>query len=245
MKLIQLSDCHLLADPEAKLKRVKPFHTLAKVCEAIQHKHADASALLLTGDLSQDGSLESYSHLANLLRYLAIPAFALPGNHDNWATLQQITVDWLHFEKSIMLNDWQILMLDSTVENQVAGKINNTELAWLKTQTIHPGAPSQLVALHHQPIPANSQWLNAIGVQNAGALWHCLKKAKQVKITIHGHIHQCNHQLLQHIDCYATPSTWRQFKPSQLHHGMDFLPPAYRVLQLAADSSHSSWVEFV
>ena len=70
--------------------------------------------LLLTGDLSQDETPESYQRLVSLIAPLGIPAYWIPGNHDNIPVMAEIlNQPPLSPEKSWMLGNWQFLLLSS------------------------------------------------------------------------------------------------------------------------------------
>lgn len=58
---MQISDCHLLADIDAIYQGVRPGRYLQQALDSIRQHLPDA--LLLTGDVSQDHSTESYQLL--------------------------------------------------------------------------------------------------------------------------------------------------------------------------------------
>lgn len=51
------------------------------------HRHVDAEACLVTGDLTDAGSDTTYRDLAGLPARLPMPVHLLPGNHDDRAAL--------------------------------------------------------------------------------------------------------------------------------------------------------------
>ena len=245
LKLIQITDCHLQPNPELKLKKVNPLQTLTCVVKNIQRRHRDANALLLTGDISHDGSVASYQLLADLLQTQTIPAYLIPGNHDQMSNLRTMQSKTIHVEFEFISDYWQLIMLDSTIEGKASGSISAEEMQRLTIALSKPKAPMQLIALHHQPLDSGFGWLDNIGTDNGDALLKELRGFPNAKIIIHGHTHQARHYQWQHLDCYSTPSSWRQFTAQSELKLMDTLPPAYRVLALAADGKHRSWVEFV
>lgn len=251
IKIIQFSDCHLLADKTATFKVVNPYHALSRVCTHITHKHSDALAILMTGDLSQDGSTASYHHLIQLTQAVGIPAYALPGNHDNWSAMQQMESKGLQLEKKLQLGNWEILLLYSAVNGHIGGHLTDAEQSWLDKELCAPSESTQLIATHHEAIAPrpdlllDQDWLNAIGINNPSSLINSLSRPHRVKLLLHGHVHQARHHRWDSIDCYATPSTWRQFSPKHSKPRLTFLPPAYRVIELGRDGHHRSWVEFV
>ena len=62
--LVQITDCHLLATPDALYQGIKPYHHLRLVLDELR---AEAPLLILTGDLTEDHSADSYTLLQQLL----------------------------------------------------------------------------------------------------------------------------------------------------------------------------------
>lgn len=245
-KLIQITDCHLLADPEQNLRGVAPFKTLTVVGRAIQQKHGDADALVVCGDISEDGSPASYAHLINTLAGLNLPILTLPGNHDDYSVMQSQQNEYFQDKRFIELdNRWCVVCLHSQKTGELAGYVDDTQINWLAQQLGDHVANHFIVAVHHQPLSVGSTWIDRIGLQNGSELMKLLSGFPAVKMIIHGHVHQVHFRLWRHIACYATPSSWRQFVADSAEHRMAFLPPAYRVLELFPSGKHRSWVEFV
>lgn len=244
-KLIQLTDCHLHADPDAELKGLRPGRTLERVCRHIAGRHPDAAALLLTGDLSQDESIASYQLLKSVIGRFKAPAYAVPGNHDKREHMRAAFGDVIKLAGGFELGPWRIVLLDSSVPGVTGGFVAEDELERLQRELErHPSAPS-LVALHHHPLPIGSAWMDLLGLRNRGALNPILLRHEQVKGVLFGHIHQEFSERAGHLLYLGTPSTWVQFRPKSLFYAQDALPPAYRVLNLHATGVLRTQVEYV
>src|SRR5690348_16367719 len=76
--LLQISDSHLWAD----WKGVDPDECLLRAVEAILDLPQRADALVITGDLTQNGAPEEYERLRDLVAPLDLEPHVLPGNHD-------------------------------------------------------------------------------------------------------------------------------------------------------------------
>jgi Icc protein len=62
VRLLQLTDCHLKASPEAQVKGWVTEASLAAVVEAAFSREGERpAAVLATGDITQDGSPEAYA----------------------------------------------------------------------------------------------------------------------------------------------------------------------------------------
>lgn len=244
-KVIQITDCHLLADRRALLGGINAFENLAKVLRHVRRHHRNARLLLLTGDLSQDGSPDSYRLLQNLIGAAGIPAAALPGNHDRFSLMQTVfDPEVIACPRHLDLEHWQVLLLDSTVPGETGGLLSPAKLDWLRRRLLLATQPA-LVALHHPAMPVGSLWMDRVGLKNASELLSILTASPHVKAVVSGHAHQVSLTTYANLDCYGTPSTWRQYKPGAVDYVVDVLPPAYRVLTLFPGGRLATHVEFV
>src|SRR5687767_5855497 len=88
---LQLSDTHVLAD-EGELLGFNPARNVRRVVEKIGTLPVVPQFCLISGDLAQDGRVESYRHLRRLLEPIAargVPLLPVVGNHDDRAALRQ------------------------------------------------------------------------------------------------------------------------------------------------------------
>src|SRR5882757_6857328 len=76
--LLQISDTHLGAD----WKGVDPDECLLRAVEAILDLPQRPDALVISGDLTQNGTPEEYARVRELVAPLDLEPHVLPGNHD-------------------------------------------------------------------------------------------------------------------------------------------------------------------
>ena len=86
--IAQITDIHLFVDEKQELLGLQTTKSFQAVIEKLQHLQPQLDLLLLTGDLSQDGTPESYENIQNLLNPLALPTYWLAGNHDCISAMQ-------------------------------------------------------------------------------------------------------------------------------------------------------------
>lgn len=232
-KIIQITDTHLLATPEAMHYDVNPYQRLLGIMQHIQQHHRDCDAIVVTGDLTQDETPESYQQLVHLLVPLETPFFWLCGNHDVKATMNEVCPQAM--EKRVDLGHWQLLLLHSKTPDAVHGTLSADELNWLETQ-LQEHSENTLLALHHPPYETGSAWMDKINLHNTPGFQRVIAAHAHVKAVVHGHIHQdCEGQLVG-IPCFATPSTSVQFMPESDEFMVDSARlPGYRVLELMDD----------
>jgi Icc protein len=234
--LIQITDCHLTRSEEVlnRVNTLKSFHT---VLELIKSEIHDISLVLGTGDISQDGSVESYQTYIEGIGTLGVPHCWLPGNHDLADVMSSKSDSLLSTSKSISLGDWRILLLDSHVENKVYGLMSDSELQFVEQELVSCREPFVLVALHHHVLPIHSVWIDKLGVKNSSDLLRRLKETPKVRGVVYGHVHQEMEKTENGIRFLGSPSSCFQFRPGSLDFELDDKLPGYRWLRLKDDGS--------
>jgi len=234
LRLLQITDTHLFADRAGRLKGIDTTAALNAVIDTCHQRHPVPELVLLTGDLSHDGSAASYRRVAEAAAALDAPVLAIPGNHDDPAVMRQ---SGLGRERYRLMPGWQIIMLDSTVTDEEQGRLAEDELAFLDDRLSRHPDRHALIALHHHPVPVGSRWLDAIGLENGHALFGITRRHPQVRVLVFGHIHQAFDKKRDGIRLLGTPASCVQFRPRADDFSLDALPPGYRLLELSADGA--------
>ncbi len=233
IRVLQITDPHLFADPTATLMGINTSETLDEVLAKIMNDYQEIACLLVTGDLTQDDSETSYRHLEAKLSKLDAPQYWLCGNHDQPDLMEAINPSAM--QKRVTLESWQILMLNTQVEGEVFGYLSQTELDLLDTYLKQAPEKHTLLAIHHHPAPINSQWMDNIMLKNPEDLAQVISQHTNVKGMIHGHVHQAKKYDFCNIPVMATPSTCVQFAPGSDDFQADTKQPGFRVLDLLPD----------
>lgn len=235
--LLQLSDPHLSASSSATLKGINTAASLSAVVDHALHCGATFDAVLATGDLSQDGSAESYQRFIDLTEPLA-PLCWLPGNHDKPAAMHALLPEAM---QTLALGNWRVLTLDSTVANEPHGELGAARLSALAVQLAALEADADaahlIVAVHHNPVANGAQWLNGIGLRDGAALLDQLNASAKVRALVHGHIHHPFDEQFGAVRVLGAPSTCVQFAPIATDFAIDSAQPGYRWLRLHEDGT--------
>lgn len=242
MRLIQVTDCHVHADPAARSRAGFPLRQLHTVLAHARRQRPDV--LLVTGDISQDESPASYRHAVDAFSDLDCPWFWLPGNHDH----PQHMAEARDLLDEVDLGAWRLLMLDTQVIGQPHGEVGDAQRQWLDERLVEDQRPT-LIAMHHPPSLVGAAWMDAIGLSDREAFWQGLAPHAQVRGILCGHIHQAfaglHHGEHGEIVVYGTPATTDQFLAGAEHFTIDQASrPGYRVIDLDGDRL-TSWIERV
>lgn len=246
LRVVQISDCHLFGKTEGKLLGLNTESSLLHVLHLVAREQPHIDVILATGDLSQDGSPESYRRFHQHLEQFHAPSYWLQGNHDLTDPMVNTLGGDSHLSPCLVaLGAWRIIMLNSSVEHEVPGYFQPTEMAFLDSalqQTI--GHPT-LVCLHHHPLPMGCHWLDNQVVVNAEEFWTIMDRYDHVRAILWGHVHQESDTLRKGVRLMSVPSTCVQFKPQSHDFAIDDVAPGYRWLDLHPDGHLTTGVSRV
>ena len=231
-RIVQLSDCHLFAEEEGKLLGLNTEDSLERVMNLILAEQGKAELVLATGDISQDGSPESYRRFHQHMERFSCPVYWLPGNHD----LTDIMADHQAASRmspcAIDIAGWRIIMLDSTIRGKVPGNFAAEELVYLEQALQQSGDAHVMIALHHQPVPVGCHWLDQQIVGNAAEFFQIVDRFANVRSVIWGHVHQQFETQRNGVQLMSVPSTCVQFQPRSQNFAVGNQNPGYRWLDL-------------
>ena len=235
-RLLQMTDTHLFADPAAEQAGVVPEARFRATLRAMAPWAATAQGLLHTGDLVHDGSARGYQRLRGALLSLDLPGLVVPGNHDDRDGLQStFAAGPVSAARTLQLGEWTLIALDSLQTGEVPGHLDESELAALDDALADCSTPYCLVAVHHPPFPVGTPWLDAIGLDNPGALYRRLAADHRVRAVVCGHVHMAFDGHANGCRALSTPATAAQFLAGAEAFAIDRGPPAFRWLDLRAD----------
>jgi Icc protein len=240
VRLLHLTDPHLLANPEGTLQGVPTRRTLERVLDRVRAEEPDPAAFLLTGDLSQDETKESYRFLSDLFTPFDRPVIALAGNHDDPAAMAAGFAEGggrVSTARSHGLGTWRVVVADTRVPGEVGGALAPKERAALDVALGEEPDRPTLLALHHHPVPTGCAWLDAIALAHPDALFRLLDRHPQVRCVVWGHVHQEQDRTRNGVRLLSSPATCIQFRPGSAKFALDDRPPGYRWLDLRPDGT--------
>jgi 3',5'-cyclic-AMP phosphodiesterase len=245
-RILQLTDTHLFAEATSVLLGLPTHISLQRIVDRIAGLAPRPDLIVMTGDLSQDGSAGSYEQLSALLDPLGLPIYWLPGNHDCLDTMtRSITGPWFYPDKTFEHQGWQFILLNSQIPGQVSGRLSPSVLEDLAHQLERVTQPTT-IAFHHPPVPLHVAWLDGSALQNPAEFFAVIDRFPQVKLVLFGHIHQEIRQERQGVTYLSCPSTCIQFAHDSDTFALDVERyPGFRELELFADGTWTSQVHRV
>ncbi|MEO1972474.1 MAG: phosphodiesterase [Pirellulaceae bacterium] len=240
-RILQLTDLHLTADPDATLKGIRTRASLASVLQAIREGVSDQELefeyVILTGDLAHDAQLATYKALRALLGDWVSRCRLIPGNHDDRMLIREVFPELVsagtgRITFSIESAGWRLIGLDSHVDGETYGRIGNDQLQWLAGELgAHISQPT-ILFIHHPPVIVHSAWLDRIGLLDAADLLDVVRSYSHIRGICSGHVHQEFSATLDGVQILTTPSTGVQFLPRQDELICDQRPPGFRIIRL-------------
>lgn len=243
--IAQVTDCHLPADPEGAYRGINPRLNLEALLEKIRAGRPDL--LLLTGDLSEDGSRASYRALKTIFQSLQVPVLALPGNHDD-AALLEATFPGSPVDTISVSNHgaWQIVRLNSCIPGAPEGRVSDRAIADLEQHLADNAGRAQLIALHHQPVAVGNPWIDRYPLMNPQPLLQLIDGYPNVKAVVWGHIHQDFIDQRNRAVMMGGPSSAINTVPGMQKFTPDrMMGPAFRRLKLNADHTLATGIALI
>src|SRR3954447_2322171 len=150
--LVQLSDIHIGGNENG----MDPIPRLEAVIEEVRSLPNRPHAVLVSGDVTDDGTEAGYRIAREMLARLEAPLHVIPGNHDDRARLREAfglpgagdePVNY-----SVEGGDLRLVAFDSIVPGQDPGDFPPEQLRWLDEELATALEVPTLLALHHTPL---------------------------------------------------------------------------------------------
>jgi len=155
------SDLHVFSGTLApSLIRPDTVDAARKVVADIAGFSPQVDAVMITGDLANGGSAQDYALVQDILSPIGVPVFAVPGNHDARAGFRAAFEGTLPFgpgpklDYEAICGDLRIIALDTLIEGQVRGGLDDGQIAWLADRLADVTQRLTIVLMHHPAFPS-------------------------------------------------------------------------------------------
>lgn len=245
--LLQVTDPHLHAAADSKMRGVNTYETLLAVLEHVQQDERwPPAAIIATGDLVQDESHGGYERFRSCFDELGIPIYCIPGNHDDPELMDALLAEQpFQVCGEAVLGAWQLVLLSTFVKSEDAGAVGTERLAALDTYLAENSERPTMICMHHQPVAMGSAWLDGVGLTDADEFLRVIDSHANVRAVVWGHVHQALDAQRGNVRLLSTPSTCAQFLPKKDSFALDDKPPGCRWIVLHADGSIDTTVDWL
>lgn len=247
LTILQISDTHLHAAADSRMRGVTTYATLLAVLEhAKRDRRWPADLIVATGDIVQDESRAGYERFRQSLEPLGVPVVSIPGNHDDPKLMAEILSSGrFQFGGEVRLGPWSLILLSTFLAGEDAGGLGTARLGGLRKALAAHVGQHVVVCMHHHPLPMGSTWLDGVALRDAADFWRVIDASPHVKAVVCGHVHQATDRQRNNVRFMSTPSTCAQFLPGSEFFALDDRPPGLRWLELRPDGRIDSEVAWV
>ncbi|MDX1562132.1 MAG: metallophosphoesterase, partial [Gammaproteobacteria bacterium] len=248
LRLLQISDTHLHATTDSRMRGVNTFDTFRAVLDVASRADTwPPDAILVSGDIVQDESRAGYELFRSQMEDLGSKILCLPGNHDDPKLMDEIlSGEPFQFCGSYRIGGWSLILLNTFLTGEDAGGLGERRLEALAAGLEEHANQHVLVCMHHQPLNMGSAWLDGVGLRDADRFLEVIDSHSNVRGVLWGHVHQASDRTRGKVRFLSAPSTCSQFLPSSDFFAIDNRPPGMRWLTLHADGKIDTevvWVE--
>ena len=220
-RILQITDPHVIAPPGLVSGQLNTPALMAAAIDSIladMEKYGVIDAVLVTGDVTDDGALESFDWFRTQIERLELPYFLIPGNHDRRDLMRASFADQAFMPETGHINwmhdlpDLRLVGLDTLIPGQGSGILDQTTLEFLSDALRgRPDAPF-LIAMHHPPFASGIRFMDELGLAGIEDLQRILHSAPNACRIICGHVHSMIVSTVGPATAIACPSISSHFK---------------------------------
>lgn len=227
LRVLHLSDTHLYGDDSRHYGVVDTADHLARVLDRFADEPFEL--VVCSGDLSEDGTVASYERLLSLVepwaRERGARTLYAMGNHDQRAGFREVLGAGQSGEdlrvlaadpgadpaaspiaSTTTVAGWRTIVLDTSVPGAGYGEFGAAQAAFLAEALTVPAAHGTVVVMHHPPVAAQTELLQALALDDdsAARLWDAIS-GTDVRAVLAGHYHHALVETVDGIPVVVTP----------------------------------------
>ncbi len=256
MIIAQITDTHIKGAGEIAYGKVDTLDFLKRNVLHVNKLIPRVDAVIVTGDMTDEGTPEEFAAVRAELDCLSMPYFVVPGNHDHRTNLLAAFADKDYLsgcedfvQYAIEDFPFRLVAVDTLVSMQPYGELTAEKLDWLdQCLADKPDTPT-LVFQHHHPFRSGIQFMDDQNLRNADEEIALLSRHRQVKHIACGHVHRASETVMSGIGVSIAPNGAHSITLDMSgSENISFMmePPAIRLFLLDDDRgtvvSHLSYV---
>lgn len=151
--------------------------------------------VLLTGDLTHNGTTTEWDELRHRLKALQVPWEAISGNHDR-------KISELAGHRAIDAGPLRLVLLDTSHDT-----FETADATWLDRElAAHPDRPT-VIAIHQPPFETGIWWMDCVGLKGIERFEPIVRQHRQVIKILSGHVHRLIQTNWDGCSLWVCPST--------------------------------------
>ncbi|MET8079033.1 metallophosphoesterase [Streptomyces sp. NPDC005303] len=220
MRILHLSDTHIRRLDAPDANGLNATDSLRLMLAELRHLR-DIDAVVVTGDIADEGDVEAYTAVRELVgdfaRPLQAPVFYTTGNHDEREAFGKVLGSGHARPEAVLetgaaeraavstVGGHRFVTLDSLVPGKVYGRISAAQLDWLRGVLSNPAEHGTVLALHHPPLSLGLSVTQPVfGLLNPEELAAAIR-GSDVRVVLTGHFHLQLFGMLESVPVWVTP----------------------------------------
>ncbi|UUX51882.1 phosphodiesterase [Nisaea acidiphila] len=199
MLLAEITDTHLMDGGLPAYDNIDTKAFLEAAVETLSGLTPRPDALLVAGDVSDDGTSGSYRVFRDIVGRLGLPTYVIPGNHDARENMRSafaadgyLPADG-HLDYVAEIGPLSLVALDTLVEGEVFGVVEPERRVWLENALHGTEGRPTIVMLHHPPFITGTK-MDEIGCRDGDSIAAVIEQFDNVEIVLSGHFHRSVHR---------------------------------------------------
>ncbi len=224
MIFAQITDCHIMADPDHPHNQ-----QLRAVVGQINATEEQPGFVVATGDLTNDGEEDQYRQLGQILEGLEMPLYVIPGNHDHRERLLALfrhegylptEPPFMHY--AINHHPVRIIALDTKETDEHFGRLCEERLHWLSIRLAEERERPTVIIMHHPPFETGVKIMDVDRCLDGAAFAAVVAKSHNVQRIMCGHVHRPSFVWFAGTIASVCPSTAFHLEPALMVERTDY-----------------------
>jgi 3',5'-cyclic-AMP phosphodiesterase len=240
MLIAQMTDIHIGFDPEELPEELNLRRFRATLARLLGGPNKP-DMLVVSGDITDNGDIESFEDAAALLAGCTFPVWPMVGNHDSreglFHAFPQVVGEGGFAHYAVEAGGLRLLLLDTLELGRHGGAFCEARAAWLSRElAAHTDTPT-VIFMHHPPVVSGVDWMDPAPDEEWIARFGGAVEGHRQILAIHcGHLHRPIATTFRGIPLSVTgsvaPLVSMDLRPVDVDHpdGRDLIttePPSY------------------
>ncbi len=214
MLIAQITDTHIVEKGSHWLFHplTKTEKRLSRTIEYLNALNPAPDVVLITGDLTDQGSPLAYAHFREIAANLKLPLYVIAGNHDRREEMRLAFADSSYLPKSGFLHyaideyPLRLIGLDTLVEGKALGSLCLERVSWLEKKLQEDPEKPTLLFMHHPPAKTGVKVFDDIICLADPRFEEVVLQAKNIVGIVCGHYHHFCLNSFAGKPCFIAPS---------------------------------------